>query len=205
MLCWFLPYKNVNQLWSESESRSVTSDSLQPRGLYSPWNSPGQNIGVGRLSLLQGIFPTQESNWGLLHYRQILYQLSHKGSPRTLDWVTYPFSRGSSWPRNWTGVPCIAGGFFTNWAIRGVPWSLHWVCFCFLFWDFGSEAFRILARGPGIKPALEGEILPPGVPSHSWCLFLVSVRLLILHSAPWLEIPTVFAVFESELDLSSLW
>ena len=42
-----------------------------------PWNSPGKNTGVGSLSLLQEIFPTQESNWGLLHCRQILYQLSY--------------------------------------------------------------------------------------------------------------------------------
>ena len=63
---------------SQSESRSVVSDSSQPRGLYSPWNSPGQNTGVGSLSLLQGIFPTQESNPGLLHFRRIPYQLSHK-------------------------------------------------------------------------------------------------------------------------------
>ena len=59
------------------------SDSLQSRGLYSPWNSPGHNTGVGSLSLLQGICPTQGSNPGLLHCRQILYQLSHKGSPLT--------------------------------------------------------------------------------------------------------------------------
>ena len=64
---------------SESESHSVLSDSLRPHGLYSPWNSPGQNTGVGNLSLLQGIFPTQESNGGLLHCRQILYQLSNQG------------------------------------------------------------------------------------------------------------------------------
>ena len=57
----------------ESESHSVV-----PR-LYSPWNSPDQNTGVGSLSLLQGIFQTQELNPGLLHCRQILYQLSHKG------------------------------------------------------------------------------------------------------------------------------
>ena len=96
------------------------SDSLQPHGLYSPWNSPGQYNGVGKhsllqvdlpnlgmelrsptlqadslpaepegkpkntrvgsLSLLQRIFPTQEENWGLLHCRRILYQLSYKGS-----------------------------------------------------------------------------------------------------------------------------
>ena len=55
--------------------------SLQPHGLYSPWNSPGRNTGVGSHSLLQGIFPTQGSNPGLLHCRQILYQLSHQGSP----------------------------------------------------------------------------------------------------------------------------
>ena len=60
------------------------SDSLQPNGLYSPWNSPGQNTGVGSRSLLQGIFPTQGLNPGLPHCRQILYQLSHKGSPRIL-------------------------------------------------------------------------------------------------------------------------
>ena len=81
---------------SESESCSVVSNSLQPQGLYSPWNSPGQDTGVGSLSLLQGIFPTQGSNPGLPHCRRILYQLSHQGSPRILEWVAYPFSRGSS-------------------------------------------------------------------------------------------------------------
>ena len=101
-----------------SESRSVVSDSLRPHGLYSPWNSPGQITGVGSLSLLQGIFPTQGSNPGLPHCRQILYQLSHKGSPRILEWVAYPFSSRSYWPRNQTRVSCIAVGFFTNWAIR---------------------------------------------------------------------------------------
>ena len=58
------------------QSCSVVSDTLQPHGLYSPRNSPGQNTGVGSLSLLQGIVPTQGSNWGLLHCRWILYQLS---------------------------------------------------------------------------------------------------------------------------------
>ena len=67
-------------------SCSVVSNSLWPHGLYIPWNSPGQNTGVGSLSLLQGIFPTQGSNPGLLHCRQILYHLSHQGSP------LFPFS-----------------------------------------------------------------------------------------------------------------
>ena len=64
-----------------SESHSVMSDSLQLHGLHSPWNSLGQNTGVGSLSLLQRIFPTQGSNPGLSHCRPILYHLSHKGSP----------------------------------------------------------------------------------------------------------------------------
>ena len=102
----------------ESESLSVMSDSLQPHGLYSPWIFPGQNTRVGSLSLLQGIFPIQRSNPGLPHCRQILYQLSHKGRPRILEWVAYSFSSGSSWLRNWTGVSCIAGRLFTNWAMR---------------------------------------------------------------------------------------
>ena len=54
-----------------------------------PWTS-GQNSGVGSLSLLQGIFPTQGLNPGLPHCRQFLYQLSHKGSPRILEWEAYP-------------------------------------------------------------------------------------------------------------------
>ena len=70
------------------------------------------------LSLLQGIFPTQGLSTGLWHCSWILYQLSHKRSPRILEWVADPFSSRSSQPRNWTRVSCTAGRFFTNWAIR---------------------------------------------------------------------------------------
>ena len=92
--------------------------------LVSLWNyqahKNSRNTGVSSLSLLQGFFPIQGMNPGLPHCRQILYQLSHKGSPTILEWVAYPFSSKSSWPRIQTGVPCIAGGFFTNWAIRDI-------------------------------------------------------------------------------------
>ena len=54
---------------SESESCSVMSDSLRPNELYSLWNSPGQNTGVGSCSLYQGNFATQESNPDPLHCR----------------------------------------------------------------------------------------------------------------------------------------
>ena len=63
------------------------SESLRPHGLYSPWNSPGQNTGVGSRSLIQEIFPTQESSQGLLHCRWILYQLSYQGSPLYSTWM----------------------------------------------------------------------------------------------------------------------
>ena len=74
-----------------SESLLVMSDSLWPHGLYCPWNSLGQNTGVGNLSLLQGILPTQGLNPGLPHCRGILYHLSHQGSPllTLLDLFSY--------------------------------------------------------------------------------------------------------------------
>ena len=96
-------------------------DSWWPHGLYSPWHFPGQNIGVGSLSLLQGIFPTQGLNPGLPHCRWILYHLSHQWSPSILEWVAYPFSKGSSQPTNRTGVSCISGGFFTKLSYQGSP------------------------------------------------------------------------------------
>ena len=72
-----------------SVSHSVMSNSLQPHWLYSvrlfcPWNSPGENSGVGCHSLLQGIIQTQGLNPGLLHCRQIVYHLSHQGSSQSV-------------------------------------------------------------------------------------------------------------------------
>ena len=117
---------------------SVVSNSLWPHGLYSPRNSSGQNTGEGSLFLLQGILPTQGSNPGLPHCRQILYRLSLKGNPRILEWVAYPLSSGSSWLRNWTGVSCITGKFFTNWtmreALRGI-FKVHFILFIFLVFE----------------------------------------------------------------------
>ena len=94
--------------------------------LLCQWESPGKNTGVGCHFLLQGIFSTQGLNPGLLHYRQILYHLSHQESskidhgsvhgilqPRTLEWVAILFSRGSSWSRNWNWISCITALFFT--------------------------------------------------------------------------------------------
>ena len=94
-------YQNMLSKWKKV-SRLVMSNSLWPHGLNNPWNSPGQDTGVGSLSLLQGIFPSQGSNPGLPHPRRILYQLSHQGSLGILEWVAYPFSSGifPSWESN---------------------------------------------------------------------------------------------------------
>ena len=81
-------------------------------------DSPGKNTGVGCHPLLQGILPALGLNPHLSHCRQILYCLSHQGSPRILEWVACLFSRGSFQPRNWTGVSCIAGGLFTSWVVH---------------------------------------------------------------------------------------
>ena len=94
-------------------------------------DSPGKNTGVGCHALLHGIFPTQGSNPGLPHCRQILYCLSRQGSPRRLEWVAYPFSRGSSQPRSQTGVSCIVGRFFISGATRealSTGWAPAIVC-----------------------------------------------------------------------------
>ena len=97
---------------SERESHSVVSNSLWPHVLHSPWNSPDQNTGVAAIPF------SQASNPCFPRCRWILYQLSHPGNPRILEWVAVPFSRGSFGPRNQTGVSCIAGRFFTSSATR---------------------------------------------------------------------------------------
>ena len=108
---------------TQSESCSVMSDSLQTFGLYSPWNSLGQNTGVGSLSFLQGIFPTQGLNPGLPHCRQILYQLNHQRSPRILKWAAYPFPIRSSRPRTQTEVSCMQADSLPT-ELPGKPFSL---------------------------------------------------------------------------------
>ena len=90
----------------------VVSDPLWPHdcsppGSYVHGNSPGKNTGVGCDVLLQGIFPTQRSNPGFLHCRQIVYQQCHQGSSRILEWVAYPFSSGSSDPGINPGSPAL--------------------------------------------------------------------------------------------------
>ena len=101
-------------------------------------------------------FSTQGSNPVLLHCRWILYQLSHKGSPRILKWVAYPFSSGSSWPRNWTGVSCVTGGFLpTEPPAQEAPRQLtlegcnHW-WYPLLIDTAGNIPFLTLSTGSSV-------------------------------------------------------
>ena len=88
---------------------------------YRPWNSPAQNNGVGSLSLLQGIFPTQGSNPGIPHCRWSLYQLSHKGSPRILEWAAIPSPEDLSDPGIKLGSPTLQADSLSSY--QGSPES----------------------------------------------------------------------------------
>ena len=89
------PFINVKDVKSESVSHSVVSDSLrlngpQPSRLLCPWNFPDKNTEVASHSLLQGIFPIQGLNLGLLHCRQILYCLSHQECSYSINFYEAP-------------------------------------------------------------------------------------------------------------------
>ena len=103
----FLSNKNVLPLYAEKQSEVlvgglVVSNSLLPHGLQTgrllcPWDSAGKNTGVGCHFLLQGIYPTQGSNLGLLHCRWILYHLSHPGEAQVIkDVLKYLEGRSAS-------------------------------------------------------------------------------------------------------------
>ena len=101
-------------------SDSLWVQGLSPTRLLHPWGCPGKNTGVGCHFLLQGIFPTQGSNPGLLHWRQMLYPLSHQGSPiqrltglpkpgETKEWMF-----GYTWPSVLCPHSHTMQGYLTN-------------------------------------------------------------------------------------------
>ena len=133
-------------------SDSVQSHRRQPTRLPHPWDSPGKNTGVGYHFLLQcmkvksesevaqscptirhpmdgslqgssihGIFQARVLEWGAIAFMEFSRPDYWSGQP-------FPFSRDSSQPRDQTQVSCIAGGFFTNWAIREthLPYTYSW-------------------------------------------------------------------------------
>ena len=94
-------------MWKWMWNSLSQSDSLRPHGLYSPWNSPGQNTGVGSLYLLQGISRTQELNSTLPPCRWILYQLNHMENPR--NWYACPKWQLNIRITSWYPLPSFVG------------------------------------------------------------------------------------------------
>ena len=149
-------------------SRSVMSDSrphgLKPIRLLCPWGFSRQEYWSGWPCPPPRDLPNPGIEPSLPHCRWILYSLSHQGSPRILEWVAYPFSRGSSRLRNLNGVSCIAGGLFTSWAtgegplLTAHPEKLRYKLYCFPF--------------PSLHPIFdnvgEEKLLPPLLGSISW-------------------------------------
>ena len=108
------------------------------------WEDPLEKEMATHSRILAWEIPWTEEPGGLWSMRlqksqtQILYQLSHQGSPRVLEWVAYPFSRGTSQPRNWIGVSCIAGKFLTSWA-QGKPKNTGVGSLPLLQWIFPTQ------------------------------------------------------------------
>ena len=144
---------------SESETLSVISDSLWP---HSPWNCPGQDTGVGSLSLLQGIFPTQGLNPDLPHGSQILYQLSYQGSSneeelKSLLMKVKEETEKVGLKLNIQKTKTMASGPITSWQIDGE--TVETVA-DFTFW--ASKSLQMVIAAMKLKDAysLEGKLRP---------------------------------------------
>ena len=130
----FLPAWSPNALFPESFSHSVMSNSQQPYGLTAatrllcPWNSPGKNTRMDCHSFLQEIFLTQGLNLCLLHCRQILYHLSHLGSPHFLNQA--PDAMVNIWLSQ--GPCCVFKMMFPLLILRGFLAGAIWVWESFL-------------------------------------------------------------------------
>ena len=121
------------QFSSVQFSHSVVSDSLQPHGpqhARPPCPSPTPGVYPNSYPLSRWCHPTISSS--VIPFSSYLQSSPASGSfqmSQLLEWVAFPFSRGSSWPKNRTLVSCIAGGFFTNWATREAKHVLNG-CHC---------------------------------------------------------------------------
>ena len=154
------------------------SDSLRPHGLYSPWNSPGQNTGVGSLSLLQWIFLTQGSNRGLLHCGRILYQPSHQGSPYIYK---SPANCVAHKPAVWTGsnrTACLCSMQGWGWG-RGSP--------CYTTHSHGSQA-GLLPAGSSARCGQWPWLLSPSRPQAPGPPYSTAARFPQQYPKRWGEV-----------------
>ena len=117
ILAWEIPWTEEPGGLQSMGLQRVRHD-LATKQLYSPWDSPGQNTGVDSLPLLQGIVPTQGSNPGFLHCRRILYQLSHKGSPKQQLCSSRETSQNTSTLGNFKKVDFLPDSQINSIAVR---------------------------------------------------------------------------------------
>ena len=170
------------------------SDSLWPHELYSPWNSSGQNTGVGSLSLLQGNFPTQGSNPGLPHCRQILYQLSHQGSqPRQhIKKQTHCFANKGPSTQSY-GFSC---SYVWMWEL---DYKGSWVL---KHWCFWTVVWRKLLRVPWTARRSNESILKEISPEYSLERLMLKLKLQyfghLMQRADSLEKTLMLAKIEGE-------
>ena len=106
---------------SESESLLVVSTSLQPHGLYSPWNSPGQNTGMGSFSLLQGNLPNPGIKPRSPALQADSLPVEPQGKPKNDGMGSLSLLQWIFLTQEWNNGLLNAGGFFTNWAMREAP------------------------------------------------------------------------------------
>ena len=132
-------------------SNSLQSHELQPARLLCPWDSPVKNTGVGCCTLLQGIFPTQGSNPGLLHCRQILYHLSYQDAKESTCNVGDPGL--ISWRRVWFPTPVFLSGEFhgqtslvgySPWACKESDMTEKLTCIIRLIFPPGNSDLKLL-------------------------------------------------------------
>ena len=149
-----------------------------------PWNSPGKNTGVDSHSHLQGIFPTQGSNSGLLHCRQILYHLSHQEKQKRFDFLfCYRFSqvRPPTLDRRWgsfcQGCACVCARMLSHSVMSDSLWP-HGLQPARILrkWDFPGRNIGVgCSRGSYSPsdhhkcPALAGGIFTAEPPGKSLC------------------------------------
>ena len=181
-------------MWSENEvfqsCMTLWPHGLWPTRLLHPWDFPGKNTGVGCHFLLQGIFPTQGLNPGLLHCRQTLYPLSHQGSPTVYvplpnkNPIASQISRirpkellGSSHPFFASALQSMSRAMVTKicyqtwiaWPLLCVGWimkvALTWQCCCKIFHDGLSQKVFIYQR------IIILIVTYPHHPTHSYTIF----------------------------------
>ena len=169
---------------------------MQPHGPYSPWNSPGQNIGVGSLSLLQGIFPNERLNPNLPHCRLILYQVSYQFSS------VQSLSHGQLFATPWTVAHQVSLSIPNSWSllklrsIESVMPSNHLILCCPLL--------LLPSMFPSIKVFSNESVLQTRWTKYWSCSFSISLSnecsRLISFRMNWLDLLAVQGTLKSLLQ-----